>query len=157
MYTLIREQWIPCPQEQVFQFFADAQNLEVLTPPWLKFRIVTPTPIEIDQGTEIDYLLSLGIVRLRWKTVITHWSPPHFFVDVQRGGPYRFWEHTHTFRKEGPGTRMFDTVRYELPLGVLGRMVNAFKVRADLERIFDYRAEKIEEIFSRTPQPSLGK
>jgi ligand-binding SRPBCC domain-containing protein len=154
LYTLVRDQWIPSTQEQVFQFFADAENLEAVTPYWLKFHLITPTPIEMDQGTEIEYQISWWIVRLRWKTEITHWSPPHFFVDVQRRGPYRFWEHTHTFREEGGGTRMFDTVRYELPFGVLGRVAHALKVRDDLNRIFDYRAARIGERFSPTPQPS---
>ncbi len=157
MYTLVREQWVPRPREEVFHFFAGAENLEAITPPWLKFHIVSPTPIEMDQGTEIDYQLSWGIVHLRWKTEITHWNPPHFFVDVQSSGPYRFWEHTHTFRDENHGTRMFDTVRYELPLGLLGRLAHALRVKRDLNRIFDYRSERIAERFTATPQPSLDR
>jgi ligand-binding SRPBCC domain-containing protein len=153
IYTLIREQWIPCPQEQVFEFFADPRNLEAITPSWLNFQIATPTPIEMDQGREIDYMISWGFFRMRWKTVITHWSPPHFFVDVQRSGPYRFWEHTHTFREESGGTRMFDTVRFEMPFGLLGRIAHNLKVRKDLERIFDYRAEQISARFSHCQSP----
>jgi ligand-binding SRPBCC domain-containing protein len=151
LYHLNRQQWFPLPSEQVFQFFSNPQNLEAITPPWLNLRIATPTPMEIDQGTEIDYLLSWWIVPLRWKTVITHWSPPHFFVDVQRSGPFRFWEHTHTFREEEGGTRMFDTVRYELPLGFLGRIAHRLRIRQDLNRIFDYRAARIGERFGVAP------
>jgi ligand-binding SRPBCC domain-containing protein len=159
MYILMRQQWIACPQEQVFEFFSNARNLEAITPPWLKFRILSAAPVPMAQRAQIEYQLSWRFIRLRWKTLITHWSPPHFFVDLQQSGPYRYWEHTHAFRDENGGTRMFDTVRYELPLGILGRMAHSLKVRRDLERIFDYRAAKITEYFDRVQasQHSLGR
>jgi ligand-binding SRPBCC domain-containing protein len=159
MYILMRQQWIACPQDQVFEFFSDARNLEAITPPWLKFRILSPAPVPMVQRAQIEYQLSWRFVKLRWVTLITHWSPPHFFVDLQQSGPYRYWEHTHAFRDENGGTRMFDTVRYELPLGILGRMAHSLKVRCDLERIFDYRAAKITEYFDREQarQHSLGR
>ena len=92
-----------------------------------------------------DRIPPLLVVRPpRWKTVITQWKPPHFFVDQQLSGPYTGWEHTHSFQEEDGGTRMFDSVRYELPLGVLGEMAHRMRVRQDLERIFDYRAEVIQ-------------
>ena len=147
LYHLQREQVIPCPVEEVFAFFADVRNLEAITPRWLNFRILTPAPIHMQPGAEIEYQLAWRFIRLRWKTAIRQWEPPHFFVDVQSRGPYRLWEHTHTFRSEDGCTRMFDTVRYQLPLGILGRCAHALRVRHDLDRIFDYRAGTIGRLF----------
>jgi ligand-binding SRPBCC domain-containing protein len=147
LYQLQREQLISCPIEDVFAFFADVRNLEAITPSWLNFRILTPLPIQMQPGAEIEYQLAWRFIRLRWKTVIQEWKPPNFFVDVQSRGPYRMWEHTHTFRSEAAGTRMLDSVRYQLPLGVFGRIAHSLRVRRDLNRIFDYRAETIGRLF----------
>ena len=147
VYTLRREQWIPRTRSQVFEFFGDARNLETLTPPWLNFTILTPGPIDLREGTLIDYQLRWGLVPLRWRTEIRSWRPPEKFVDFQLRGPYRLWEHEHDFTEVDGGTRMVDTVRYALPLGPLGRLAHRLKVGRDLERIFDYRAEKIRELF----------
>ncbi len=148
-YRLEREQWIPAPLGEVFEFFSDVRNLEAITPSWLRFRIVTPTPVTLKEGALIEYRLSWWIAHLRWKTRIVEWRPPHSFVDEQLSGPYRRWEHTHSFREEPGGTRMFDTVRYELPWGMLGRLAHRVRVRGDLERIFDYRARVIRARFAR--------
>jgi len=153
IHHLRRELFVPAPIAEVFEFFADVRNLEVITPDWLRFRILTPTPIFMEDGALIEYRLAWGPVRLRWKTVISQWKPPHFFVDKQLSGPYTRWEHTHSFREEDGGTRMFDSVRYELPLGILGEMAHRIRVRRDLERIFDYRAEVIQREFAREPAP----
>ena len=131
--------------EQVFAFFADARNLEALTPPWLNFRILTAGPIEMRPGAVIDYEISWRFLRMRWKTEIAEWRAHRYFVDVQTKGPYRSWHHTHAFAADGGGTRIRDTVRYEMPFGVLGRAAHRVRVRRDLERIFDYRAEKVRE------------
>jgi ligand-binding SRPBCC domain-containing protein len=146
-YLLEREQWVPRPIEEVFAFFSDAANLELLTPPWLKFRIVTPRPIAMFPGTLIEYCIGWHFVRLRWITEIVEWSPPSRFVDVERRGPYKLWHHTHTFRSDGAGTTIQDTVRYALPLGILGRVAHRAAVARDLARIFDFRAERIREKF----------
>lgn len=151
MYCLRRSQWVPCGVEEVFAFFADARNLEAITPPWLKFRIVTPSPIELKAGAEIEYALAWRFVRFCWRTVIEQWQPPHVFVDKQVKGPYRAWRHTHSFAAEGRGTRMSDTVEYELPCGVLGRIAHGVRVRRDVERIFDYRADSIGRRFGVKP------
>ena len=147
LYELHREQVIPRPIEEVFAFFSDVRNLEAITPPWLNFRILTPAPIHMEPGAEIEYGLAWRFIRLRWKTAIRQWKPPDFFVDVQLRGPYRVWEHTHSFRSEDASTRMSDSVRYQLPLGMLGRMAHALRVRRDLDRIFDYRADTISRLF----------
>src|SRR5262245_19539074 len=99
-YRLERTQWIDLPLEEVFAFFADATNLEAITPPWLHFRILTPRPIELAAGTLIDYQLSLFKIPFCWRTRIDSFEPPHRFVDTQIRGPYRFWHHTHEFTAE---------------------------------------------------------
>lgn len=145
-YQLEREQFVPRPIDQVFAFFTDVRNLEAITPPWLKFRIVSPTPIDMKAGTEIEYELAWRLVPIRWKTVIRKWQPPRYFVDGQVRGPYKLWEHTHSFEGVNGGTQMKDSVRYALPLGPLGRLAHALRVRRDLNRIFDFRAETIARL-----------
>jgi ligand-binding SRPBCC domain-containing protein len=146
-HTLRREQWIPRPIEELFAFFADARNLGELTPPWLGFRILTRGPIRLAAGAEIRYRLAWHSAPLNWTTEIRRWDPPFRFVDVQLSGPYRLWHHTHRFEAHDGGTRMADVVRYRLPLGAIGRAVHALKVRRDVERIFDYRFQRIGELF----------
>src|SRR5689334_13428786 len=128
-YVLQREQWIPRPLEEVFAFFADAGNLEAITPAWLGFRILTPRPIVMRPGAHIRYQLGWHGIPLRWLTEIETWEPPHEFVDVQLQGPYRLWHHTHRFEAADGGTVMRDVVRYALPLGLLGRFAHALLVR----------------------------
>jgi len=146
-HTFRRKQWIPRPIDEVFAFFSDARNLEDITPPWLRFRIVTPGPIRITRGTQIRYRLSLHGIPMGWTTQIRQWRPSFRFVDVQLRGPYRLWHHTHRFEPGPGGTLMTDVVRYRLPLGILGRVMHLIKVRRDVERIFDYRFQRIQEVF----------
>jgi ligand-binding SRPBCC domain-containing protein len=146
-YTLQCEQWVPRPLDEVFAFFSDARNLEILTPAWLNFKILTPGPITVATGTHIQYRLSWHGVPLRWTTEITRWNPPVDFEDIQLSGPYKLWRHTHRFRAHNGGTQMTDTVEYTLPLGLLGRVAHAVQVRRNLEKIFDYRYERIREVF----------
>ncbi|WP_051670872.1 SRPBCC family protein [Bryobacter aggregatus] len=146
-HTLRREQWIPRAIEEVFNFFSDARNLEEITPPWLHFRILAMDPGFISEGTKVYYRLRLHGIPIHWTTEIRQWDAPHRFVDVQRSGPFRLWHHTHCFEAHKGRTRMIDIVRYRLPLGILGRMVHALKVRGDLRRIFDYRRQHIHELF----------
>ncbi len=143
MHTLVREQFIPAPLDEVFAFFAEAANLEAITPAWLGFRMLTALPVHMAAGTRIEYRLSLHGIPVRWRTLITEWNPPFGFKDIQLRGPYKFWEHEHRFEAVEGGTRMRDTVRYALPFGVLGRLVERVWVRRDVVRIFRYRAERI--------------
>ncbi|MEQ1946965.1 MAG: SRPBCC family protein [Bryobacteraceae bacterium] len=147
-HTLRREQWIARPIEEVFAFFADAYNLEEITPPFLKFKILSVDSDPVTEGTKIRYRLQLHGIPIYWRTEIRKWNAPYRFVDVQRSGPYQLWHHTHRFEAHGDRTRMIDIVRYRLPFGVLGRIVHTVKVRADVRRIFDYRRQKIEQIFA---------
>jgi ligand-binding SRPBCC domain-containing protein len=138
------EVWLPRPVGEVFPFFADAGNLDLLTPPWLRFEILTPRPIEMKPGALIDYRLRLRGWPFRWRTRITEWQPPVRFVDEQLRGPYRQWIHEHTFVERAGGTVVGDRVRYAVPGGAL---MNALFVRRDVERIFAYRQSKLQEMF----------
>jgi ligand-binding SRPBCC domain-containing protein len=139
-HTLLREQLLDGTPEAVFGFFADAGNLEAITPPWLAFHIVTPRPIAMGPGTLIEYRLKLHGLRISWLTRIEVWEPGVRFVDEQLRGPYALWHHTHEFEPAPDGrTLMRDTVRYALPLGPFGLAAHALLVRRDLERIFDHR------------------
>ena len=148
-YTVHREQWVPRPLDEVFRFFSDASNLELLTPAWLKFKILTPPPIAVASGTHIQYRLSWHGIPLRWTTEITRWNPPHDFEDIQLSGPYKLWHHTHRFQARDSGTQLTDVVEYALPFGFLGQIAHALQVRRSVEQIFDYRYQRIEEMFGR--------
>jgi ligand-binding SRPBCC domain-containing protein len=145
-YTLKREQWVPRPLPEVLEFFSNAGNLEILTPAWLRFKILA-IPISMTAGTKIQYRISWHGLPLRWTTEILRWEPPREFVDLQLSGPYKLWHHTHRFEEERGGTRITDIVQYALPLGPLGWMAHALWVKRDVERIFDYRVARIEEMF----------
>ena len=156
-HTLRREQWIPLPVDEVFAFFSDARNLGEITPPWLGFRILTPRPIRIAAGTKIRYRLGWHGIPMNWKTEIRRWDPPFCFVDAQMSGPYRLWHHTHRFEASGGGTRMTDVVRYRLPFGVIGRVTHAIEVRRDVELIFDYRFQRIGDLFGGARQAEAAR
>jgi ligand-binding SRPBCC domain-containing protein len=143
-----REQRLPGSPGEVFEFFADARNLEAITPPLLRFRVVTPDPIEMRVGAFIQYRLRLHGVPIRWDTIIQAWEPPHRFVDVQVRGPYALWHHTHTFTAAADGTDMRDVVRYAIPLGPLGALADRLLVRRDLDAIFDFRASAVPALLS---------
>lgn len=145
-YLLQRQQWIPRPLEEVFAFFADAANLETIIPPWLGFKILSPQPIDMKVGTHIHYQLRWHGLPLNWLTEIQVWNPPTEFVDVQLRGPYRLWHHTHRFQSADGGTLIRDEVRYALPLGIVGRLAHGWRVKADLEAIFTYRAVQVSAL-----------
>ncbi len=148
-HTLRREQHLPGSPEEVFPFFADAGNLEAITPPWLGFEVVTPRPIAMRPGALIEYRLRLHRLPVSWLTRIEEWEPGVRFVDAQLTGPYKLWHHTHEFEPAaGGGTLMRDVVRYALPLGPLGTLAHAVLVRRDVERIFDFRAEAIPRVLT---------
>lgn len=138
------EQQFELPPLAVFPFFADVTNLERITPPFLRFRVLTPTPVEIGEGTVLDYRLRVRGVPVRWRTLIRAWEPPHRFVDEQIRGPYRRWIHEHRFEEVAGGTRMIDEIDYVAPGG---RLVERLLVDRDVERIFAYRARFLDQQF----------
>src|SRR4051794_6730186 len=142
-YTLVREQVLPGTPREVFPFFADARNLEAITPPLLKFEVVTPGEIPMRVGTLIQYRLTLRGLGIDWLTSIQEWEPPHRFVDVQVRGPYQLWHHTHDFAPHPEGTLMRDTVRYAIGFGPFGQLAARAFVHRDVQNIFDFRREAV--------------
>jgi len=143
---LERTQRVELGLAETFEFFADAFNLEAITPPWLGFRVITPGPIEMGRGTLISYRLNLHRVPLRWLTRIETWEPPRRFVDAQVRGPYGLWRHVHEFEPVPGGTLIRDRVRYRIGLGALGELARRGFVARDLERIFDFRRDAISRL-----------
>ena len=146
-HVLRQEQLVPGPLDEVFPFFAEARNLERITPPWLAFRVVTPEPIEMRPGTLIEYRLRLHGVPVRWLTRIEEFEAGRGFVDVQLRGPYRLWHHRHEFEARGEQTLVRDTVHYAMPFGLLGALAHLALVRRDLQGIFDFRRGAVTRIF----------
>ena len=154
-YILTRSLTLDLPRKEVFDFFADAGNLERITPPELNFHIITPQPINIRQGELIDYTLKMRGIPVKWRTEISVWKPPFRFVDQQLRGPYKQWIHTHTFTELGPTqTLMEDEVRYRLPLEPFGDIAHFF-VKRELAYIFDYRQKVVAEMLN-SPQSDRG-
>ncbi len=144
VFTLRREQVLPGTPEEVFPFFADARNLEAITPPLLSFEVVTPGEIPMRVGTLIQYRLTLRGVGINWLTSIQEWEPSRRFVDVQVRGPYALWHHTHDFVPHGDGrTLMTDTVRYAIGWGFAGEIAARAFVHRDVAAIFDFRREAV--------------
>jgi ligand-binding SRPBCC domain-containing protein len=146
-YRLERTQFVARPREEAFAFFSDARNLEQITPAFLHFRVLNEGATGVHAGMLIDYRLKLFGIPLRWQSQIEAFEPGEQFVDVQLRGPYRVWRHLHEFRDASGGTQMIDRVDYALPLGPLGSLAHALFVRRTLGKIFDFRREKIEELF----------
>lgn len=144
IHELRRELRLARPRSEIFPFFADAANLEVLTPPSLKFHILSPGPIHMQAGTLIDYRIVIRGLPVRWRSEITVWEPPCRFVDEQRRGPYRLWRHEHQFKEEHGKTIISDRVEYAVPFDFL---THRWFVRPEIESIFDFRTRKMREVF----------
>lgn len=148
--VLEREQFIPAPIDAVFAPFADAANLQAITPPWLHFRIVSNLPITMRTGSRIVYWIRLHGVPVRWRTRIVAWEPPHHFVDVQTSGPFALWCHRHTFEEVPGGTMARDRVEYRIGFGPFGQLAHRLLVGRDLDRIFAFRQEAILNLVEST-------
>ena len=145
-HILTRSLKLPVPRAEAFEFFSDAANLERITPPELRFQILTPLPIKMKQGTLIDYRLKLRGIPVKWQTEIYVWDPPHAFVDRQLSGPYKQWIHRHSFVEIDKNTTLIeDEVKYRIgypPFGAIAHIL----VRRELDHIFDYRQERVAEL-----------
>lgn len=149
--VLLRTQHVAKPLSEVFPFFAQADNLQRLTPTFLDFRILTPLPITMQVGTLIDYRIRLHGLPMRWRTRISAWQPPYRFADEQLSGPYSLWWHEHLFAEHQGGTLLTDRVVFKSPLALLA---HPLLVRRELARIFDYRHRIIAEHFGHCPEPA---
>ena len=149
-YVLTTQQHVNRSREEVFGFFSDATQLERITPPLLNFKIQTPLPIELKQGTLIDYSLKIRFVPIKWRTEISVWETPNRFVDRQLRGPYKLWNHEHTFEEVDGGTMVYDRVHYVVPGGPI---IHSLFVKNDLIRIFEYRRSQIELLLNDSAEP----
>ncbi len=138
----------PVSIAEAFSIFENPYNLAAITPPWLRFRIVTPERIEMRKGAGIDYTIRWLGVPVRWRTLITGYDPPNSFVDEQMRGPYVLWRHLHTFEETQGGTLISDQVTYKLPFGILGNLAHALLIRRQLIGIFRYRQAAIAAMLS---------
>ena len=149
LYTFKKEQKISKNIESVFLFFSKPENLSVITPSKMNFKILTPSPVEMKEGALIDYTVSILGFSVRWRTLITHYKPSDMFVDQQLKGPYSMWHHTHFFEKINDNeTLIKDLVVYAVPFGIIGKLAHSLYIKRDLDDIFNFRSQKISEIFN---------
>jgi ligand-binding SRPBCC domain-containing protein len=144
-YSLTTELLIPRPIDEVFAFFSDAHNLEQITPPLLKFHILSPRGIDMHEGTRLDYKLKLHGWPIRWQTLISGWDPPYFFEDRQLRGPYRQWIHKHAFQETPEGVLCSDRVDYGVPGG---GFMHWLMVKRDVRSVFEFRQTKLNELLA---------
>ena len=156
VHRLERRQHLDHPLEVVFGFFAEARNLERITPPWLRFEVRTPGPVEMAPGAVIDYRLHLRGIPLGWTSQIEVWEPGHQFVDRALRGPFALWHHRHRFTAAGAGTTVSDEVHYAPPFGWFGELVHPILVARDLRAIFDYRQAATARILAAGDPPRGG-
>lgn len=155
-HRLYKEQQLNCDIETAWNFFSAANNLSVITPPDMKFTVLTKLKNdEIFEGMIIDYTVSpLLNIPLGWQTEITQVDFQTSFTDFQQKGPYKLWNHFHEFIQNEDGVLIKDTVDYELPLGFLGEIAHKFFVKKKLENIFDFRHEVLEVMFNNKKKAS---
>ena len=149
LHRLQRRQHLPVSADAAWRFFSSPLNLPYITPGWLNLTPVGPLPERMFAGMMIRYRLTplLGIP-VTWISEITHVDEPHFFVDEQRFGPYRFWHHQHHFRPFNGGVEMIDTVSYGLKYSIVGTAMHALLIRRRLEEIFNFRQQTLAQYFS---------
>ncbi len=148
LHVFERTIWLPAGRYYLFEFFSRAENLQLVTPRWLDFRILTPLPVEMKLGALLDYRIRLYGIPVTWRTKVTAWEPPRRFEDTQLAGPYKLWVHEHLFEAENSGTRMTDRVRYQARGGPFERLVDSLFVRSRLEKIFAFREEAFRQLFT---------
>lgn len=142
------EQTVPLPLDEVFAFFSDPENLPKLTPPWVGFKILTPSPISMHEGTLIEYRVRVRGIPMLWSSQICEWNPPNHFADIQLKGPYAFWRHKHSFKTVPAGTLVSDDIEYAVPFSwMIGLgLVDRLFVRPEINRIFAHRHQALSAI-----------
>lgn len=154
MYILARQQRVTASMEQAWHFLQNPANLDRITPPDLRFRIVNAIPERMYDGLIVEYRITIPLMGTHsWVTEIKHIREGHSFVDEQRLGPYRFWYHYHEIRPAEGGVLLIDRVFYQPPFGILGRLLHRIYIRKTLERIFSYRRERLDFYLS-GPSPT---
>lgn len=141
------EQWVPQPVKDIYAFFGESKNLEVLTPEFLKFKVLRQSTEKISEGTRLDYSLRLHGIPIRWQSLIKDWQTNVCFVDIQTKGPYSVWQHTHEFEEKNGGTLIRDKVCFKVPFGAPGDLILTKFIQKDLKKIFNHRKNKIRELF----------
>jgi len=144
-HHLYSEQVLPLPLAEIFPFYADAANLEAITPPHLKFKITSPQPIKMAKGALIDYSLRLYGLPFKWRSEISEWNPPYNFTDQQLVGPYQYWIHQHLFEETPEGsTKVIDSVEFKAPFHFISKHL----VIADIHKIFAHREKTLNQLFA---------
>tara|TARA_R100000789_G_scaffold1756_1_gene5171 strand:+ start:133 stop:597 length:465 start_codon:yes stop_codon:yes gene_type:complete len=148
IYTLHKTQKLPISLDKAWEFLSNPENLKVITPDYMSFDIVSKIDRPLYTGQIIQYIVTplLGI-KTKWVSEITHIEDKKYFVDEQMYGPYSLWHHKHFIKEIDGGVLMEDIIDYKVPLGFLGRLAHPFLVKPKLEEIFNYRQEKLEELF----------
>jgi ligand-binding SRPBCC domain-containing protein len=144
-YKFEINQFIPLPIKEVFHYFSNPENLQKITPKYLNFKIKNDPLLEMKKGQIFKYQLRVRGIPINWTSLISSYHPPYSFIDEQIKGPYSSWHHTHTFKEENGGTTIIDEVKYTLPLGFIGKIINSIWVKRDLNSIFKYRQKMIEK------------
>ncbi|MBC8046328.1 MAG: SRPBCC family protein [Fimbriimonadaceae bacterium] len=149
MHQFKAEQFFPIDKKRAWDFFSSPKNLSKITPPEMDFKILSPlNGEEIFEGMKIDYTVKpLFGISVRWQTEICKVKNQKYFTDSQLKGPYKVWEHTHTFTEVTGGVNMQDVINYQLPFGFIGNVAHSLFVRKKIENIFSYRKQILEKIF----------
>lgn len=145
-FILRTQMQVPISVRDAFAVFEDPRNLATITPPWLNFRILNPEE-SMRKGARFRYVFRWQNLRMLWRTIISEYEAPFFFVDEMEKGPYVYWKHSHTFHPTVEGVLVTDQVEYALPLGWLGAMVHKFWVAPQLKEIFRYRQMALNEMW----------
>ena len=149
MHTLRQSQTLPVSRKVLWEFVSVPQNLNQITPPKMAFKIIGDPPESAYEGLLLEYKVRIPVLGwTTWLTEIKYVTEGYSFMDEQRIGPYKLWLHTHTLEDVDGGTKMTDEIRYALPFGLLGEFAHAIFVKRTLKQIFDYRREKLDELFA---------
>jgi len=149
MYQIKRIQNIPIELKKAWDFFSQPDNLKLITPDYLNFKILSKSDAgEMYPGMIITYTLSpLFHISINWATEISQVKEYKYFIDNQIKGPYKIWHHEHHFKETEQGVEMRDILYYEIPYGFVGRLLHKLIIEKKVNEIFNYREQKIKELF----------